>query len=126
MDDALLVGVLHRLADRHEQLQPLLGRQLGLVAELRQRQAVDQFHDEERLAGRCQAAVEDAGDVGMVHHRQRLPFLLEAGQHGPGIHAGLDELEGDLAFDGFGLFGDPDLAHAAFADLFDAACSGRR
>ena len=64
-----------------------------------------------------QAAVEDAGDVGVVHHRQRLPLLLEALQHGPGIHAGLDELERDLAFDGLGLLGDPDLAHAAFADL---------
>ena len=35
VDDPLLVGVLHRLADRHEQLQPLPGREPGLVAELR-------------------------------------------------------------------------------------------
>ena len=132
MDDALLVGVLHRLADRHEQLQPLLGRQPGLVAELGQRQAVDQFHDEERLARRRQAAVEHAGDVGVIHHGQRLPLLLEARQHGLGVHAGLDELERHLAFDGLGLLGDPDLAHAAFADLLlqrvaagDDACRAR-
>jgi len=35
----------------------------------------------------------------------------------PGIHAGLDELEGDLAAHGLVLLGDEDQAHAAFADL---------
>ena len=54
---------------------------------------------------------------GMVHHRQGLPFLLEPRQHGPGIHAGLDELQRHLALDRLGLLGDPDLAHPAFADL---------
>ena len=38
-------------------------------------------------------------------------------QHGPRVHAGLDELQRDFAFDGFGLLGDPDFTHAAFADL---------
>ena len=66
---------------------------------------------------RRQAAVENAGDVGMVHQGQGLPLLLEALQHGLGVHAGLDELQRDLAFDRLGLLGDPDLAHAAFADL---------
>src|SRR5882672_6509874 len=40
-----------------------------------------------------------AGDVGMVHHGQRLPFRLEARQDRPGVHAGLDELHRDLAAD---------------------------
>ena len=35
VDDAFLVGVLHRLADRDEQLQPLAGRELVLVADTR-------------------------------------------------------------------------------------------
>src|SRR5262249_2092005 len=42
---------------------------------------------------------------------------FEAGQESLGIHAGLDELEGDFATDRLGLFGHPDGAHAAFADL---------
>ena len=54
----------------------------------------------------------------MVHQRQSLPLLLEALEHRPGIHSGLDELEGDLAPDRLGLLGDPDVTHAAFADLF--------
>ncbi len=118
VDDALLMRVLHRLADRHEEFQPLFGGEPGLVAELGQRQAVDQLHDEERLAGGRQAAVEHLGDVGMIHHRQRLPLLLEALQHGLRVHAGLDQLQRHLALDRLGLLGDPDLAHAPFADFF--------
>jgi hypothetical protein len=45
-----------------------------------------------------QPAVEHLGDVGVVHQGQRLPLGLEAVQHLPGIHAGLDELDGDEAF----------------------------
>ena len=52
VDDPLLMGVLDRLADRHEQLQPLARRQLLLVAVLRDRHALDQFHDEVRPAAR--------------------------------------------------------------------------
>ena len=114
---AFLMRVLDSLADRNEQLEPLSRRELGLVAELHQRQAVDQFHHEERLTAGRQAAVEHTGDVGMIHHRQGLPFLLEPRQHRPGIHAGLDQLQRDFAIDRFGLLGDPDLAHSAFADL---------
>ncbi len=116
MDNPLLVGVLHRLADRHEELETLPGRELGLVAEIQERQAVDQLHDEKGLPVRRQTAVEHLGDVGVVHERERLPFLLEPLQHGPRVHSRLDELEGDFAFHGLGLLGDPDFAHAPFAD----------
>ena len=54
----------------------------------------------------------------MVHERQRLPLLLEALQDRFGVHACLDQLERHLALDWLGLLGDPDLAHAPFADLF--------
>ncbi len=117
MDDSLLVGVLHGLADGDEEFQPATDAELGLVAEPGQRQAVDQLHDEERPAVVGHAAVEHAGDVGVVHQRQRLPLLFKALEHGPGVHARLDELEGDRTLDRFGLLGDPDLSHAAFADL---------
>ena len=94
-----------------------LGVSFDLVAELAERQAVHQLHHEKRLAGGREAGVEDLGDVGVVHHRQGLAFLLETLQHRSRIHAGLDQLEGDLAPDGLGLLGDPDLAHAPFADF---------
>ena len=83
MDDALLVGVLDRLADGDEQLQPLPGREAVLVAVLGDRHALDQLHDEVRPAGAGGAGVEHPGDVGVVHQRQRLPLGLEAGDHLP-------------------------------------------
>ena len=53
----------------------------------------------------------------MVHHRQRLPLGLEAGDHLPRVHAGLDDLERDRPLDRLGLLGHEHDAHAAFADL---------
>ena len=94
---ALLVGVLHRLADRHEQLQPLARRQAVVVAVLRDRHALDQLHDEEGPAVLRRPGVEDPGDVGMVHQGQGLPLGLEAGDDLAAVHARLDQLEGDLA-----------------------------
>ena len=45
-------AVLDRLANGNEQLQPLARAELRLVAELGERLAVDQLHDEERPAAR--------------------------------------------------------------------------
>src|SRR6516162_875525 len=41
VDDALLVRVLHRLADRHEEPQPLPGREVVLVAVAGDRHPLD-------------------------------------------------------------------------------------
>jgi hypothetical protein len=56
--------------------------------------------------------------LGWSIKRQRLPLRLEAGEHGLGIHARLDELQRHLALDRRGLFGGPDGAHAPLADQF--------
>ena len=58
----------------------------------------------------------------MIHHGQRLPLGLEAGDHLLGVHAQLDDLERDAAADGFGLLGDIDHAAPAFADPFGSRC----
>ena len=63
------------------------------------------------------AGVEHLGDVRMVHQRQGLPLGLEAGDHLPGVHARLDDLQRHLAADRLLLLGHEDDAHAAFADL---------
>ena len=78
---------------------------------------MDELHHEVRPARLGRAGVEHAGDVRMVHHRQGLPLGLEAGDHLPGVHARLDDLEGDLAADRLRLLGHEDDAKAAFADL---------
>ena len=54
---------------------------LLLVAELGDRDAVDQFHHEEGPPALGRPGIEHLGDVGMVHHRQGLPLGLEAGDH---------------------------------------------
>ena len=63
------------------------------------------------------AGVEHPGDVGVVHHRQRLALGLEARDHLPRVHAELDDLERDLAADGLALLGHEDRAEAALAEL---------
>ena len=127
MDHALLVGMLDRLADRHEEFQALARREPLLVAVLGDGNALDQLHDEERPARLGAAGVEHAGDVGVVHHRQGLPLGLEAGQHGLGVHARLDDFHGHDALHRFCLLGHEDRAHAPLADLLHqlVAADGR-
>ena len=119
VDDPLLVGVLDRLADGDEELQPLAGRQPGLVAVIRDRDALHQLHDEVGTAGVGGAGVEDPGDVGVIHHRQRLPLGLEPGDDLGVVHARLDELERDPATDRPLLLGHVDDAEAPLADRLE-------
>jgi len=55
----------------------------------------------------------------VVHHRQGLAFGLEAGNDLVAVHAGLDDLERDLAADRLELLGHIDHAHAPLADLLE-------
>ena len=56
------------------------------------------------------------GDIRMVQEGQGLAFGLDAGDDRLGIHARLDDLQGDLAFDGVFLLGQVDDAHTPFAE----------
>ena len=58
-------------------------------------------------------------DVGMIHQSDGLAFGLEAGDDLFGVHAQLDDLEGDAAADRHFLLGHPDAAHAAFTDFLE-------
>jgi hypothetical protein len=53
----------------------------------------------------------------VVHEGQGLALGLEAGDDLAAVHAGLDDLDGDLALHGLGLLGHEDGAHAALGDL---------
>ena len=119
MDDALGVRVLDGPAHLHEQFQPLARRELVLVTELGDRHPVHQLHHEVRAAGVGGAGVEDPGDVGVVHHRQRLALGLEPGDELSGVEPGLDYFERDLAPDGRLLLGHEDDAAPALADALE-------
>ena len=85
------MGVLHGLADRDKQLQSLARAQIALVAILGDRHARNQLHHEIRPTMLRRSRIEDLGDVGMVHHRQRLPLRLKARDHLPRVHSRLDD-----------------------------------
>jgi hypothetical protein len=52
----------------------------------------------------------------MIHQSQRLAFCLEAPDDGLGIHAQLNDFEGDLAADGFFLLSEVHDTAATFTD----------
>jgi hypothetical protein len=121
VDDALLVRVLHAFADLAEQLESLVRRQPVAVTVVGDRLAPHQLHREEGAAIAHRAGIEHPCDVRVVHHGQRLALGLESRQHLLGVHARLDQLQGDAAPDRLGLLGLPDLPHAALADQLDQA-----
>ena len=116
MNNPLLVGVLHGLTDRDEQLQTGPHRKPPLVAVRRDRSSLDKLHHEERLIGLRGTAVEDACDVGVVHERERLPLGVEPSQHRARVHPDLDQLQRHLPLDRLGLLCAVDGAHATLAE----------
>src|ERR1035441_6834345 len=117
MDDAFLVGVLDRPANLREKPQALRRGQVPLVAVISNPLTRYQFHHEKRTAALRGAGIEYLGNIGVVHERQSLSFGFKPGDDLPGIHAQLDDLEGDPAADGFLLLGHIDHPAPAFANL---------
>ena len=119
VNDILLMSVLDRLAHRDKEFETLPRRHLSPVTKLDDRLAANEFHHEIRPAGVGRSGFENACDVLMIHHRERLAFGLEPRHDLIRVHAGLDDLERDLAADGLLLLGHEDDAHAAFADVLN-------
>ena len=111
--------MLDGLANQHKQLEPLVRRQMILVAILRDGNSPHQFHHEIGPARLGRAGVEHFGDVGMVHQRERLAFGFEPRDHLPGVHAQFDDLERDTALQRLALFGHINGAETALADLLE-------
>jgi hypothetical protein len=116
MHDAFLVRVLHRPAHLTHQQDAVLQGQLLLLAELVEWYTLHQLHREVRLPAFRRAAVVDLGDALVVHHRQRLALLLEAGDDGLAVHAELDELQRHASLHRLQLLRAVDRAHAAFSE----------
>ena len=117
MNDPLLMRVLNRVANLREELQPPFGREIVLIAVVRDFGAAHQFHDEVRPARVRRTSVEDPGDVRMIHKRQRLSFRLKARDDRVRVHAELDDLERDPTTHRFLLFGHVNDTATAFTDL---------
>ena len=65
------------------------------------------------------ARVMDFGDVRVIHQRERLPLLLEAGDHFLRVHAELEDLERHAPSHRLDLLGHPDDAEATLANLLE-------
>ncbi len=116
MDDAFLMGVLNGHADLGKDGEAVGDGESVGGAEGGDGRASDVLHDEVRMAGGHHAAVVDAGDIGVLHEGEGLAFGLETREDAAGVHAGLDEFDGDVPMQGGLLFGEEDGAVAAFAN----------
>ena len=119
MDDAFEVGVADGLADLQEKFETLGDGELFAVAVVRDGFPADEFHHEKRTSPAGDSGIEHAGDVRMIHQRERLPLGLEARDHRARVHAELDDLDRDFAAHGLRLRGPIDHAAAALADFFE-------
>jgi hypothetical protein len=105
-------------ADFDEQVEPLSGGEIFLVAVFSDGDAPDEFHHEVGMTGLGGAGVEDFGDIGVVHQGQCLALGLKAGDDLFSVHPGLDDLQRDLTLHWFCLFRNINNSHSSFADLF--------
>src|SRR5262249_58171326 len=88
-----------------DEVEPVFCGETGLVAVVSDLDAPHELHDEVRAAIVRGAAIEHLGDVGMIHHCQRLTFRLESRDDLLGVHPQLDNLERYTSAHRLGLFG---------------------
>ena len=125
VDDALLMGMLDRLADGDEEPEAVLGGEPVPVAVVGEGNAPGELHNEIGTAGLGGSGVEDLGDIGVVHDGQGLTLCLEPGHHIPGVHAEFYDLHGDAAMHGLDLLSQVDHAHAAASQLLEELIPAR-
>ena len=90
------------------------------VAVFIKRNPFDIFHDKIGKAALGHAAVEEAGNVGMIEVCQDLALIAEMPEHGISVHAAFDQFDSDTLFILLvGTLSQIDRAHAAAADLFN-------
>jgi hypothetical protein len=116
VDHALVVRVLDRFANLDEQAQAFGRAQLLGCAVLVEMAACDELHREVRPSIVGLARVQDLGDAGMFHQRERTALGVETRQHLDGVHAGLQDRERDASSHRRSLQRLVNRAEAAFAD----------
>ena len=96
MDHAFLVGVLDRLADLHEQLEPPADIEFPRIAVVGDAFAIYELHHEKRTSAGIGSGIQHAGDVRVVHRGQRLALQFETGDRLGALQADPDNLERHL------------------------------
>ena len=77
MNDALRMGGVEAISDSNAERQKNLVVERLIVNEVLERDAVEEFHGDERLAVLL-ANVVDGADVGVIQRRSCLSFALKA------------------------------------------------
>lgn len=122
VDDELAVGVGDGGADVEEEAEALGGGETVVLAVVGEAEAVDVFHDDVGVAVGGVAAVEEAGDVGVLEAGEGLAFAEEAVEDEVGVEAAADEFDGDLGVVVVVVaFGEVDGAHATAAEFAEDA-----
>ena len=112
----MMVGVAHRVADLVHELQPGLDRELVLLAVAIEVHALDQLHGEVGPPARCQAALDQPRDAGMLQLGENAPLLDEAADQSRA--SALDQLDGGPLLEvAVRPLGQEHGAHAALAQL---------
>ena len=116
MDDPLLVGMLNRVADLDEEFKPLPGVKVVFVTILRDFDSSNEFHDKVGAPRFGCSRIQHPGDIRVLHHRERLPLRVKAGDDTFGVHPQLDNFERDLSADRHLLFRHVNRATTTFSD----------
>ena len=118
VDDAGVVGALDGGADFAEEAEAVVDGKVELVAELADGLSGDVLHDEVREPFGSGAGVEEGGDVVVTEGLEDAALVVEAAEDGGGVHAALDDFDGEVARDG-GVADAIHRAHAAFTDALE-------
>ncbi len=96
MDNKVLVGELHRLANILEECEPLRLAKLAFRAKAVDGNAVDVLHGQVEVAFRSHATVDEAGDERVLQPGKNLSLLAEAFAKKIGGQRQVDELDRNL------------------------------
>jgi hypothetical protein len=114
MNDEVLVGVVHRGANRLKQFQSGIDVQPMRIAESIDGDAVDVLHDDVGASVRQGPAVQEMSDVRMIELGQNLAFQLEPRVHPDRQRSPMHDFDRHLLLElRIGAFGQINLAHAA-------------
>src|SRR6266581_6161117 len=90
-----------------------------LVAVFRDLNPADEFHDEVWATGFGRPCIEDLGDVGVVHQRQRLTLGFKTADHALCVHSRLDDFQSDPPPDRLLLFSHVNYPASALTNLLE-------
>ena len=96
MDDEVLVGKLDGLANPHEQREPLGHGKTLLFTEAMDGNSIHILHHQIEIAVAGNAAIQQAGNEGMLQSGKNLPFLTKSLPEEIGGKGQVNQFDGDL------------------------------